>query len=295
MQRRKFIQQAGLLSAISYLGPQQLFAAPTPLKAGLQLYTMREYIGKDVAGVLTKVAKAGYQEVETFGYSKDSGFWGMTAQQFKAALAANGLTTSSGHYEMDSFMRTGDPQVLNSYIEAAKATGQAYIIVPYLNENLRATADQFKAAAEKLNKAGELCKAAGLRLGYHNHDFEFKAISGTTLYDVMLKETDPKLVDFEMDIYWVVRAGQDPIKLIEAYPGRFPLWHVKDMDKAKPNLNTEVGAGSIDFQKIAAHAKTAGLTHLFMEQENFKMDAYQSIAQSATYLNKKLIPQLKKG
>ncbi len=111
----------------------------------------------------------------------------------------------------------------------------------------------------------------------------------------MLKETDPKLVDFEMDIYWVVRAGQDPSKLIQAHPKRFPLWHVKDMSKAKPELNTEIGAGSINFQKIAALAATSGLTHLFMEQENFEMDAYQSIAQSATYLNKKLIPQLKRS
>lgn len=295
MQRRKFIQQAGLLSAVSVLSPPSLFAAPTPLKAGLQLYTLREYIGKDVPGVLAKVAKAGYREVETYGYRQDGGFWGLTAPQFKAALAASGLTTSSGHYDLDSFLRTGDQPALTAYIEAAKACGQTYVVVPYLNENLRATADAFKGVAEKLNQAGALCQAAGLRLGYHNHDFEFKPLGGTTLYDVLLRETDPKLVDFEMDIYWVVRAGQDPVKLIEAHPGRFPLWHVKDMDKAKPDLNTEIGAGSIDFPKIAAHAKAAGLTHLFMEQENFGMDAYQSIAQSAAYLNKKLIPQLKRG
>jgi sugar phosphate isomerase/epimerase len=295
MQRRKFIQQAGLLSAISMVGPQHLFAAPASMKAGIQLYSMRDYIPKDARGVLAKVAKAGYKEVETYGYNKAGGFWGLTAKEFKAVLAANGLTTPSGHYDMDSFMRTGNQDELMVYMEAAKNSGQTYIIVPYLNENLRATTDQFKAAAEKLNKAGELCKAAGLKLGYHNHDFEFKAIDGTTLYDVMLKETQPGLVDFEMDIYWVVRAGLDPVKLIQAHPKRFPLWHVKDMDKAKPDLNTEVGSGSIDFAKIFALSATAGLTHLFMEQENFSMDAYQSITQSATYLNKKLIPQLKRA
>jgi sugar phosphate isomerase/epimerase len=96
-----------------------------------------------------------------------------------------------------------------------------------------------------------------------------------------------------MDIYWVVRAGQDPIKLMQAHPKRFPLWHVKDMDKAKPNLNTEVGAGSIDFKKIFAHASVAGLKHPFVEQENFGMDAYQSIAQSAAYIKKSLLPALK--
>jgi sugar phosphate isomerase/epimerase len=196
---------------------------------------------------------------------------------------------------MDSFVRTGSPDVLNTYIEAAKASGQTYIIVPSLSEDLRAIADQFKAVADKLNKAGELCKAAGLRLGYHNHNFEFNPIGGTTFYDVLLKETQPNLVDFEMDIYWVVRAGQDPVKMIHEHPGRFPLWHVKDMDKAKPELNTEIGSGSIDFAKIFAVSTTAGLKHLLMEQENFSMDAYQSITQSATYMNKKLIPQLKRA
>jgi sugar phosphate isomerase/epimerase len=295
MQRRKFIQQAGMLSAISMIGPQHLFAAPASIKAGIQLYSMRDYITKDVRGVLAKVAKAGYKEVETYGYSKSSGFWGLSAKEFKAVLAANGLTTPSGHYDMDSFVRTGSQDVLMSYIEAAKASGQTYIIVPSLNDNLRTTPDEFKAVADKLNKAGELCKAAGLRLGYHNHDFEFKAIGGTTFYDVLLKETQPGLVDFEMDIYWVVRAGQDPVKMIQEHPGRFPLWHVKDMDKAKPELNTEIGSGSIDFAKIFALSNTAGLKHLLMEQENFSMDAYKSITQSATYMNKKLIPQLKRA
>ena len=160
---------------------------------------------------------------------------------------------------------------------------------------MRASAADFKAVAGRLNKAGELCKAAGLRLGYHNHDFEFKPVDGTRLYDVLLTETDPGLVDFEMDIYWVVRAGQDPAQLLKAHPGRFPLWHVKDMDRAKPELNTEVGVGSIGFPKLFALAATAGLKHAFMEQENFSLDAYQSIAQSAAYLNKKLLPQTKKS
>lgn len=293
--RRTFLKQAGLLSAASLAMPELLLAAPAAYKAGIQLYSLREYIGQDAKGVLAKVAKAGYQEVETYGYSPDKHFWGLKPTEFKAVLAANGLTTPSGHYDLSGYLRDGDEALLNTTIEAAKACGQQYLIVPYLDEKLRATPADFRAVAAKLNQAGTRCKAAGLRLGYHNHDFEFKPIGGTTLYDVMLKETDPALVDFEMDIYWVVRAGQDPIKLMQAHPKRFPLWHIKDMDKAKAELNTEIGAGSIDYRKIMTYASTAGLKHAIMEQENFAMDAYQSIAQSAAYMRKNLLGAPKKA
>ncbi|HEX8424715.1 sugar phosphate isomerase/epimerase [Hymenobacter sp.] len=289
MQRRNFLKQAGLLSALSLVAPRHLMAAPPALKIGLQLYTLRDYIAKDVKGVLAKIAKAGYQEVETYGYSKEKGFWGLTAPEFKAALTANKLTTSSGHYEMNGFVRDGNPEALNSYIEAAKACGQSYIVVPHLDEKLRASAADFKNVADKMNKAGQLCKAAGLRVAYHNHDFEYKAIGGTTLFEVLLKETDPALVDFELDLYWVVRAGLDPVKLMAANPKRFSMWHVKDMDKAKPENNTEVGAGTIDFKKIFQSTSASGLKHIFMEQENFAIDAYQSITQSAAYIKKNLL------
>jgi len=288
-QRREFLKQAGLLSAISLINPGQLLAAPSSLKVGLQLYTLREYIDKDPKGVLAKVAKAGYQEVETYGYSKEKGFWGLSPKEFKSVLAANGLTTSAGHYGLDDFLAGGSQDTLKACMEAAKSCGQTYVVVPSMSEKVRATAADFKAVANKLNEAGQLCKAAGLKLGYHNHNFEFKPIDGTTLYEVLLKETDPALVDFEMDIYWVVRAGQDPIKLITQHPKRFTMWHVKDMEKANPEHNTEVGSGTIDFKKIFQQASTSGVKHIFMEQEYFAMDAYKSITQSATYIKKSLL------
>lgn len=293
--RRDFVKQVGLLAAISCVQPAVLLAAPVAYKAGLQLYTLRDYIGQDAKGVLAKVAKAGYQEVETYGYSPGQHFWGLKPAELKAALAANGLTTPSGHYDLGGYLREGNEALLTTTIEAAQACGQQYVIVPYLDEKLRATPADFRAVAAKLNQAGARCKAAGLRLGYHNHDFEFTPIGGTTLYDVLLKETDPALVDFEMDIYWVVRAGQDPIKLMQAHPKRFPLWHIKDMDKTRPDLNTEVGSGSIDYRRIMAYAGTAGLKHAIMEQENFALDAYQSIAQSAAYMRKNLLTAPKKA
>ena len=293
--RRDFLKHMGLLSLAACTSPQLLTASASPVKIGLQLYSLRETIGQDVKQTLARVAQAGYQEVETYGYSPEKHFWGLTPPEFKAALAAQGLSTSSGHYDLGGFMSGEDEQQLQTAIAAAKGCGQTYVIVPYLDEKQRTSVADFHTVATRLNKAGAQCQAAGLKLGYHNHDFEFKPIDGTTLYDVLLKETDPKLVDFEMDIYWVVRAGQDPINLMQAHPGRFPLWHVKDMDKAKPELNTEVGAGSIDFRKIFAQAGTAGLQHIFMEQENFGMDAYQSIAQSAAYMKNTLLPVLKRG
>ena len=172
-QRRDFLKQVGVLSAVACAQPGLLLATPTPMKIGLQLYSLRETIGQDVKGTLAKVAKAGYQEVETYGYSPEKHFWGLTPVEFKAALAANGLSTSSGHYDVGGYLRDGNEESPQAAIGAAKGCGQAYVIVPYLDEKLRASVADFKTVASRLNKAGALCKAAGLRLGYHNHDFEF--------------------------------------------------------------------------------------------------------------------------
>jgi sugar phosphate isomerase/epimerase len=288
--RRDFVKQAGLLAAAACVQPAwylDAHAAPK-YQAGLQLYSLRDYIDQDVKGVLAKVAQAGYQQVETYGYSLEKHFWGLKPTAFKAVLAANGLASPSGHYDLGDYLRTGHEALMTPAIAAAQACGQQYLIVPYLDEQLRATPADFKALAAKLNKAGARCQAAGLRLGYHNHDFEFKPLGGTTLYEVLLQETDPALVAFELDIYWVVRAGHDPAQLLQAHPGRFPLWHIKDMDKANPDLNTEVGSGAIDYRRLMACAGKAGLQYPIMEQENFVLNAYQSIAQSATYMRNSL-------
>lgn len=289
LQRREFLKQAGLLSALSVMQPGALWAQPAAYKVGIQLYSLREYISKDVSGVLAKVARAGYQEVEPFGYNERDLFWGLTPKAFAAALTANGLTSSSGHYMVDNFFVSGQTDLLKKTIEVAKTCGQTYLVLPHLQEQVRKTPDDFKAVAQKMNQAGALCKAAGLKLSYHNHDFEFKPVNGVVLYDVLLRETDPALVDFEMDLYWIVRGGRDPVQLIEAHPGRFTMWHVKDMDRTNPLRNTEIGSGTIDLVKIFQHAKASGLTHFFMEQEDYTIDAFESITQSATYIKKKLL------
>jgi sugar phosphate isomerase/epimerase len=286
--RRKFIKQAGLLSAYTITAPG-LFVNKAPHGVGLQLYSLRDQLPKDVKGAIAKVAAAGIKEVEPFGYSKANGFWGLDAKAFSGLLKANGLTTASGHFGMDQYFVHDKTDELDTYIEAANQTGMTYIIVPSINGDVLKSADQFKAVAEKMNKAAEYCKKSGLQLGYHNHNFEWKPVDGTTFYDVLLKETDPALVHMEMDIYWVVRAGQDPVKLIREHPGRFALCHLKDMDKANHDLNTEIGSGTIDFKTILGHAKEAGLKHFIIEQENYiNIDPYVSIKQSCDYCHDSL-------
>lgn len=279
--RRTFLAQAGLLGAGLAFGLSSksvLAAGKINAKAGLQLYSLREELPKDVKGVIAKVAAAGYKQVETYGYSKKNGFWGLSAQEFKALLSKHGLTSPSGHYGLESAQDQDDA------IEAAKILGQEYLTMPYIDEKKRKTAADIKNLVADVNKLADKAKQHGLKMAYHNHDFEFKTVDGVMLYEELLKGTDPSLVHFEMDIYWVVRSNQDPVTWFNKYPGRFTMVHVKDMDKANPELNTEVGKGSINFKSIFAKAKMAGIKYYIVEQENFSIDPYVSITQSAKYL-----------
>ncbi len=287
--RRKFLAQAGLASAAMLVAPEILKAA-APSKIGIQLYTLRDQLPKDVRGVIANVAKAGYKEVETFGFNKQTGYWGLSSKEFSALLKEHGLTTPSGHYDCNSFFRNGSMDDLNAYIEVAHVTGQQYIIVPSLNESLIKTKQDFKTVAANLNKMAKILGKEGLKVGYHNHNFEWKPVEGTTFYDTLLAETDPALVHMEMDIYWVVRAGQNPGEIFSKHKGRFSLVHVKDRDKTNPDITTEIGKGTIDFKKIVPQAKAAGVTHFIMEQENFtNIDPFVSITESAAYMKKSLM------
>jgi sugar phosphate isomerase/epimerase len=282
--RRTFIAQAGLLSAGMMIKPAFLKAMPKDKIVGLQLWSMRDQLPHGVSNVIGKVAKAGYKEVETYGYTKKDGFWGLDAKAFSELLKTNGLSTPSGHFEFDSFFGTGNTDDLYTYIEAAHITGMEYIVVPHLDGKFIKTVADFKNIAHKLSIAAAICKKEGLKFGYHNHNFEWQVVDGTTFYDTILNETDPEAVKMEMDLYWVVRAGQDPIKIIKAHPGRFFAFHIKDMDKANHNLNTEIGKGAIDFKAIMAYAKLAGVKHFIVEQENYtNIDPYVSITESCEY------------
>jgi len=286
--RRTFLKQAGLAAGAALLIPSFAFDKPKK-NIGLQLYTLRDELPKDVKGVIEKVAQAGYKEVETYGFSNGK-FWGLTPKEFKALLDANGLKAPSGHYGMDDFVKTGKTDKLKADIESSAAIGGKYFTIAGAHVDTSKGADGFKKTAENFNKVAEIAKASGLKFAYHNHDFEFKKIGDITGYDVYLNETDKNLVNFEMDLYWVVRSGNDPLALFKKYPGRFPMWHVKDMDKAKQEWNTEVGNGSIDFKTIFGQAKLSGMQHFFVEHEtNYKPNPIGSIKTSCDYIKANLI------
>lgn len=267
------------------------FACVAQKKAvGLQLYSLRVDLPKDLKGTIEKVGKAGFSQVETYGFSIKDQFWGLTPIEFKKLLAANGLTAVSNHFSLGSYLSDGNTSELKASIAAAKVLGSKYVTIPYLDQSIRKTAADYKKIAAKINVAAKMCKDAGLRLAYHNHDFEFEKFGETTGYQILLNETDKNLVDFELDLYWVARSGNDPLKLFKQNPGRFTMWHVKDMDKTNPALNAEVGTGSIDWKPIFAAAKLSGMKYFFVEHEtNYKPNPIESVAASCDYIKKNIL------
>ncbi|RTY92044.1 sugar phosphate isomerase/epimerase [Flavobacterium sp. RSP46] len=290
IKRREFLINAGLALGALAIAPS--FAFDSKKRAiGIQLWTLRDTLPKDVKGVLAQVGKAGFTEVETFGYSVDNGFFGTSVRDFKSILDDNGLKATSNHFDFNSMIKDGSTDLVQSYVETANYLGSEYVTVPYIVSELRGTTgDAYKKLALQINKVGELCKAGGLKLAYHNHDFEFTKFGSTNGYEILLNETDKNLVDFEMDLYWVIRAGHDPLELFKKYPGRFKMWHVKDMDKVNPDWNAEIGTGTIDFKGIFAQAERAGLKRFFLEHEsNYKPNPIESAVTSYNYIKKNLI------
>lgn len=288
--RREFLINTGLALGTLALAPT--FAFNSKKKAiGIQLWTLRDSLPKDVKGVLAQVGKAGFTEVETFGYSIDKGFFGTSVHDFKSILDDNGLKATSNHFDFNSIIKDGSTDLVKSYIETANHLGSEYVTVPYIVSELRGkSADDYKKLALQINKVGELCKAGGLKLAYHNHDFEFIKFGSTNGYEVLLDETDKNIVDFELDLYWVVRSGNDPLQLFKKYPGRFKMWHVKDMDNVNPDWNAEIGTGKIDFKSIFAQAELSGMKRFFLEHEsNYIPNPVESMKTSFDYINKNLI------
>jgi sugar phosphate isomerase/epimerase len=283
--RRDFIKQSSIVSAGLLMSPDAFFKVSG--KIGLQLYTLREQLSKDLEGTIAAVAQAGYQEVETFNYANRKQA-GLSMAEFDQLLKKNQLQTPSGHYSLRSFLTQDKDDELKAVIEDAKQLGQHYIVVPYLQADDRKTLAQYKKLAARLNHAGEMCKQAGMQIAYHNHDFEFQPLEGSTGMDVLLNETDKSLVQFEMDIYWVSFAGRNPIDIIKKHPGRISLWHVKDMENTPQKKFTEVGNGVIDFKKIFDCKKKAGMQHFFVEQD-VSPAPLESIKTSIAYLKKNIV------
>jgi len=291
--RRSFLKTSAVLSAGLLMGPN-LFAFDKKY-IGLQLYTVRDYMAKDPAATLAKVAQIGYTSVEGATYTGSEQFYGMDPAAFASLLKQNGLIMPSSHYRLGEEQVNGASQkgtILNDWERAvndAATVGLKYMVCAYLSNSERGDLDHYKKIGEEFNKAGEICKKSGIQLCYHNHDFEFVQQDGKYPYETLLANTDKDLVKMEMDLYWVTKAQQDPIKLINENPGRFPLWHTKDMDNTPEHKFTEVGNGVIDFKKIFKHADKAGLKYFFVEEDKCPGDPYDSITQSITYIKKNLV------
>ena len=241
-------------------------------KVGLQLYTVRDLMQADMPGTLAKVAAAGYQEVEFAGY------FGRTPAQVRDLLQQNGLTSPSSHLGLDVFEKN------TSVLADAKAIGNEWAVLPYLPEERRKTLDDWKRLPALLNTFAGQAKSQGLRFAYHNHNFEITPIDGVRPLDLLLSGTDPSLVDFEMDLYWVVFGGGDPLDFFNRYPGRFKMVHVKDSAGPPDNKMVDVGSGVIDFKTIFAQSDKAGIRHYFVEHDQ-PANPIATITNSARYLH----------
>jgi sugar phosphate isomerase/epimerase len=284
MDRRTFLGTMGA----AYVALSRLHAASIP-RVGVQLYTVRTLMEKDVDGTLASIAGIGYKEVEFAGY------FNRTPDQIKAVLAKNGLTSPSAHIDYAGL--TGDAWL--KAIDAAKTIGHQYLINAWVDESIRNQPDSWKKIAETYNRAGDVSQKAGIQFAYHNHNFEYAPVDGKLPYDILLDTCDPKLVKMEMDLCWISAAKKDPIDYFRKYPGRFPLVHVKGLsklpassgdaavpiDKVLPDI-TEVGHNDvINWKRIFAHAKEAGIQHYFVEHDVPK-SPLDSLKESYDYVSK---------
>lgn len=257
MKRRDFLKAslAGVLGGVGLQGAAARAEGSRRLqRIGVQLYTVRSLLQQDFPGTLKAVAAAGYKELEFAGY------YNRSAADVKSIIQDLSLEAPATHVSLQLARNQ-----LDQIIQEAGVIGHRYLVVPSLPQTERTTLDSYRRIAEEFNRLGERCRQAGLRFGYHNHAFEFETIEGKIPYDVLLQETDPNLVEMEIDLFWIVRGGQDPLEYFERFPGRFALCHVKDMDEAGNMV--DVGKGRIDFAAIFARSEQAGLKHYFVEHD----------------------------
>ncbi len=277
MDRRTFLSTVGAAAVIPSVASVTR-TNPLPSlrdhidRIGLQLYTVRGQMEHSVEKTLHEVAEVGYQEVEFAGY------FGRPALAVRQLLDRNGLKSPSAHVGMEK-LKSGWYRTLND----ASEMGQKWLVIASLPEEDRNSIDALKRTAESLNRAASDAKTFKIKVGYHNHDIELQEVEGRRMLDVLLEETDPELVDFEMDLFWITKGGGDPLDYFARYPGRFKLVHVKDAGPAPALEMTEVGKGTIDWARIFAQHEQAGIKHYFVEHDHPE-DPMASIATSYRYL-----------
>ncbi|HEX3165653.1 MAG TPA: sugar phosphate isomerase/epimerase [Chitinophagaceae bacterium] len=282
MKRNEFLKLSGGL-ALAGLTSKSGFASFAGESAklknfGIQLWSVRDDLAKDPKGVLKQLASYGYKQIESFEGGKGI-FWGMSNTEFKAEMDKLGMKIISSHCDINKDFE-------KKAAEAA-AIGMKYLICPY--KGPQKDLDAFKKFADEFNQKGEICKKNGIRFAYHNHDYSFATMNGEMGQDVMMKNTDASLVDFELDMYWVVAAGQDIETWLKKYPKRFRLCHVKDRKKGAPLTDKDesvvVGTGSINYPKILKTAKKYGMEYYIVEQEKWEGTTPMQAAQAdAVYM-----------
>lgn len=263
MQRRDFLKTTTATLALTAITGKiagcstSSFSGSGSIKDfGLQLYTLRDLMPKDPKGILRQVAAMGYNQIESYDHETLGIFWGMKNTEFKKYMDDLGMKLISSHCD--------HTRNLENTADQAASINMKYLLCPWIGP--QKTLDAYKSAAESFNKAGEICRQRGIRFGYHNHEYTFNKVEGQFPQDILMRNTDSSLVDYEMDIYWVVFAGQDPVEWLKKYPGRFPLSHVKDGRSGK---TATLGTGTIDYPVILKEAKNAGMKYFMVEQEDY--------------------------
>jgi sugar phosphate isomerase/epimerase len=301
LDRREFLGAGMAGLAVAATGPvtSLLRANPLGLPIGLALYTVRDQMRQDFRGTLAQVAAIGYQEVEISPWPK------LSPSELKQAVDAAGLKAPAGHTDaqhlkddvaplIDTFKQAGLQYMICSFPATRPGAAHPVTRTPGQRFDPSFGEDDYKWMAETFNQVGEKCQKVGLQFGYHCHNLDFKVFDGRPALDMLLADTDPKLVQLEMDCYWVLRAGKDPVDYMKRYPGRIPILHVKDM---KPGLTpttsitegggegfTEVGRGWIDWKHIFQAGPEGGVKHYFVEQDKCSGPPMESAKISYEYL-----------
>lgn len=273
--RRDFIVNTATLAAGSLLFSAENIFPRKVKNTGVQLYTFRKEMLTDARATLQRIATLGIKQIET-AKSEKGHYYGLTPKEMKQACTDSGMTLRSGHVHIDDKWK--------QTMDEAAESGQEYLICSTMPSDGQTT-DNYKKVAEVFNKAGEACKIMGIKFGYHNHEYEFESNNGQVLYDVLLDNTQADLVHMELDLGWVIVGGKDPLDYFSKYPGRFPLWHLKDMNLAQKH-SVEFGKGQLDIMAMLKNRKQSGLNVMFIEQEEYASSPFESMQYNMEYLKK---------
>jgi sugar phosphate isomerase/epimerase len=297
--RRKFLTQSSLIGlgtiALASCKSKSTMAESgsgvVGNTVGLQLYTVRNEMSKEPITTLKKLAEIGYKDVECAGYSNGK-IYGMTPKEFKNVLDSCGLQMNSAHIGIGSTDGKQPKTLRDNFAGACEdlaSIGVKYVVCPYLMDFDRKGLDDYKRHAELFNKSGEIANKNKLRFAYHHHDFEFIQMDGQIPFDYLLANTDKDKVCYEIDFYWMAKGNKDALAYIDNHPGRFELWHLKDIDNTPQRFFAEVGNGTLDWKKIFTKKKVSGVKYLYVEQDQCKnYTPLESVKISIDYLNQKV-------